>query len=328
MVIFILGVNLLNTGHGQIKYPQDKKSISTMTFKDMGVSEEKVRLFLESKKPSAVFFRYSLFAGFLMLMAGIAMNLIFLFGRKKMMPKKAQEKRSVSWSIMDVAKAALITVFSGYILAVSGPIIFKSFHFNIDINLRIMLGTFFIDIIAGAAIIWFVMIRYRERLSSLGITLKGFCSNVLFGVTAYVFVLPVLIAALILSMLFLDAIGYKPPPQLVFDMFFEERRSNVLLFLAIFVSILGPVIEEIFFRGFLYSAAKKRFGILLGALLSGALFSILHTNIAGFLPIMILGILMAFLYETTGSLISSMSAHILHNSIIVCFVFFIKELLR
>lgn len=328
MVIFILGINLLNIGHGQIKYTQNKKSISTMTFKDMGVSEEKIRLFLESKAPSAVFFKYSLFAGFFMLISGIAMNLIFLFGRKGIIPEKIPGKRPVSWGIMDITRVAIIAVFSGYMLAAAGPIIFKPFHFNMDINLRMALGTFFIDITAGAAILYFVLIKYKDGLSSLGLTLNGFYKNVLFGITAYIFVLPILIAVLMLSMLLLDAIGYKPPPQLVFDMFFEERRSNVILFLTIFISILGPIIEEIFFRGFLYSAVKKRFGILLGVLLSGALFSMLHANIAGFLPIMVLGILMAFLYETTGSLISSMSVHILHNSIIVGFVFFIKELLK
>jgi membrane protease YdiL (CAAX protease family) len=73
---------------------------------------------------------------------------------------------------------------------------------------------------------------------------------------------------------------------------------------------------------------RKRFGVIAGVLLSAALFSMLHINIAGFLPVMILGVLMAFLYETTGSLIAPIAVHILHNSVIVCFVFFIKELLK
>ena len=118
------------------------------------------------------------------------------------------------------------------------------------------------------------------------------------------------------------------PAQPVFDMFLEEKRSNVVLFLTVFVAILGPIIEEIFFRGFLYSAVRKRFGVLSGVLLSAALFSMLHTNVTGFAPIIILGILMAFLYETTGSLVAPMAVHIIHNSIIVGFVFFIKELIR
>lgn len=328
MLIFILGINLLTMGHGRKKDLSDKTSISSMTFKDMGVTEEKVRLFLESKKPSAIFFKYSFFAGFFMLMAGVAMNLMFLFGRRKIMPEKIPERKPVEWGIMDIARAAVIVIFSGYMLGAAGPLILKPFHFNIDINLRMIFGTFFIDMTAGAAILYFALVKYKEKLSSLGIAFERFYKNILSGIAAYIFMMPVLIAVLVLSMLFLETIGYKAPPQPVFDIFFEEKRNNVILFLAVFVSILGPVIEEIFFRGFLYSAVKKRFGMILGMLLSGFLFSMLHVNIVGFLPIMVLGVLMAFLYEITGSLVAPIAVHVLHNSIIVGFIFFIREVLK
>jgi len=330
MVFFIVVVNLLNLGylHRKNQDSADKKNISGQTFKDMGITEQKVKLFFESGKPSAVFFKYGIFAGFFMLIAGMIMNLIFLFNRKEIIPNKIFEKKIVSWDIADVLRVIIIVIFSGYALSTASAVILKSTHFNMDINLRMMLGTFFIDMAAWAVIFYFILVKYKDKLSSLGITFMGFYKNVLSGIAAYIFILPVLIMTLILSMLFLDRIGYKAPPQPVFDMFFEEKRSSVILFLAIFVSILGPIVEEIFFRGFLYSAVKKRFGVLIGVLLSGALFSMLHVNIAGFLPIMILGVLMAFLYEATGSLVTSAAVHILHNSIIVGFVFFIKELLK
>lgn len=330
MVFFIILINLFSLGQPRKKDQDaaDKKSISTQTFKDMGITEQKVRLFFESKRPSAVFFKYGLFAGFFMLMLGVAMNLVSLFGKKRIFPDKIREKRSVPWGIADVSRVSIIVIFSGYGLGALGAVILKQVHFDMGVNLRMILSTFFIDIVAGAAILYFIRVKYRENLSSLGITLADFYRNVLSGVTAYVFILPILAVILVLSMLLLDKIGYKAPPQPVFDMFFEEKRSGVILFLTVFISVLGPVTEEIFFRGFLYSAVKKHFGVIVGVLLSGALFSVLHANIAGFLSIMILGVLMAFLYEATGSLIASISVHILHNSIILCFVFFIKELLK
>ena len=228
----------------------------------------------------------------------------------------------------DSQGTVIIVMFLGYVLTASSSIILKLLHFNMDVNLLMILGTFFIDMMAGVVIFYFVLVKYREHLSSLGIAARGFYKNILSGITAYIFILPILIAVLILSLLFLNAVGYEAPTQPVFDIFLEERSGNVVFFLTIFVSILGPIIEEIFFRGFLYSAIRKRFGVIAGVLLSSALFSMLHTNIASFLPIMVLGILMAFLYETTSSLITPITVHILHNSIIVGFVFFIKELLK
>ena len=326
MALFVIAVNLLLIGHPHKKSqePASRKSISAQTFKNMGITENKVRLFFESRSLKSVFFKYSFMFGFFILMAGIVMNLIFLLGKKEIIPKGIPAGKPVLWGISDIVRIGVIVVFAGYMLSAISALA----HFNADLNLRMILGTFFIDITAGAAILYFALVKYKEKLSSLGLGIFDFYKNVFSGITAYIFMLPVLITALILSMLILNVLGYKPPSQPVFDMFFEEKRSSVILFLAVFVSVLGPVIEEIFFRGFLYNAVKKRFGILSGALLSGALFSILHTNIVGFLPILILGILMAFLYETTGSLVASMSVHILHNSIIVYFVFFIKELLK
>lgn len=330
MVFFIAMMNLLSMGRPLKKDlgSVNEKSVSVQTFKDMGITEQKVKLFFESGTKSAVFFKYSFFAGFLMLAAGIIMNIIFLFGRKKIIPDKILERPPVLWGIADVFRVAIIVIFSGYALHVAGAIILKWANFDMDINLRMILGTFLMDMAAAISILYFIIVKYKERISSLGITLKDFYKNILSGITAYMFTLPVLIAALILSMIVLEKIGYNAPPERIFDMFFEEKRSNVVLFLTLFVAILGPIVEEIFFRGFLYSAVKKRFGVFLGLLLSSALFSVLHTNIAGFLPIMVLGILMAFLYEVTGSLVTSIAVHILHNSIIVNFVFFIKELLK
>lgn len=328
MLIFILGVNLLSMGHGRKIESADKKGISSMTFLDMGVTEEKVKLFFESEKPAAVFFKYGFFAGIFILLAGVAMNLLFLFGKKKIIPEKVPDRICVSWGITDVLRAVVVVAFSGCMLGALAGIASRLFHFNIDPNSGMILGTFFIDVIAGIVILYFVIVKYGEKLACLGIAFVGFYKNVLSGIAAYVFILPILIAVLILSTMLLNAIGYKFPAQPVFDIFLEEKRSNVILFLTVFVSILGPIIEEIFFRGFLYSAVRKRFGVLSGVLLSAALFSMLHANMAGFAPIMILGILMAFLYETTGSLVAPMVVHIIHNSIIVGFVFFIKELIH
>ncbi|MCX5687215.1 MAG: hypothetical protein NTV71_00980, partial [Candidatus Omnitrophica bacterium] len=249
MIVFILSINLLGIGHMRKKDTPDKKSVSSMTFKDMGVTEEKVRLFFESKKPNAIFFRYGFFAVFFMLITGVLMNLVFIFRKEKIIPEKILEKKPVLWGIMDVVKVVIIVMFLGYVLITASSIISKPLHFNMDINLFMILITFLIDIIAGIVILCFVLVKYRGKLSNLGIARAGFYKNILSGITAYMFILPILIAVLILSMLFLSAIGYKSPPQPVFDMLFEEKRSNVVLFLTIFVSILGPIIEEIFFRG-------------------------------------------------------------------------------
>jgi uncharacterized protein len=82
--------------------------------------------------------------------------------------------------------------------------------------------------------------------------------------------------------------------------------------------------EEIFFRGFMYNAFKKRMGVFWGIAITAVVFSLLHAHWVGFIPILILGVLLTYLYEKTGSLVPSMTVHILHNLASVFMVFIIK----
>jgi len=326
MLFFILAVNALNTGHPE-KVQDDGQALSNMTFEEMGVTEEKVKDFFESEKLSAKFFKYGIVLGVLMLIASLILNIGFIFRGKKIDFKGTAQKRPVSWEISDLIRVSIIVIFTGYVIGIIGGIVLKVFNVSMGLNLRMILSTFFVDIAAGVAILYFVVVKYSERLESLGLRFGSIFNNILSGIMAYIFILPLLLVVLILSMWFLNLLGYTPPPQPVFEVFMKEERSRVLLFLTIFVSVFGPIIEEMFFRGFMYSAIKKRLGVLAAAFLSACIFSLLHTNIVGFLPIMVLGVLLAHLYETTGSLVASVTVHVMHNSIIVAFVFFIKELI-
>jgi len=328
IVLFILAINLISIGRVKEQAPEEKtKAFSTMTFEEIGVTEEKAKTFLESEDLKAKFFKYFIVLGFFIFILSIILNISFVFRRRRINLKSLPYKKPVSWNISDLIRASLVIIFISYIIAVTGGIIFKVFHLKMGMNLQMILNTFFIDIAAGIVILYFVTCKYKERLEALGLKLSSFFKNILSGIKGYIFIIPGLFVTLVVSMYFLNLLGYTPPVQPVFEAFMEEESNKVLLFLTIFVSIFGPIIEEIFFRGFMYSAIKKRFGILIGAFVSSSIFSILHTNIAGFLPIMTLGMLLVYLYEKTGSLVAPITVHIIHNSIIITFVFFVKEVI-
>ena len=327
MLLFVLAINIMNFGRAE-KAQYKEKPISTMSFEEIGVTEAKVKDFLESGKRSARFFEYAIILGFFVFIFAIVLNLNFIFRRKKIDFKRFPSERPVSWGILDLIRAGILIVFIGYVIGIAEAFIFKFFNLDIRLNLRMIIDTFFIDIAVAMVILYFVLAKYRAGLDALGIRTSSFFRNILSGIMAYIFILPFLLAILFISMRVLDLLGYSPPPQPVFEVFMEEKNSKVLFFLTIFVSILGPLVEEMFFRGFMYGAIKKRFGIICATFLRAAVFSLLHTNIIGFLPIMTLGILLAYIYEKTGSLVAPLAVHITHNSIIVCFVFFMKELIR
>jgi len=331
MILFIMAVNLINAGHARKEKEvlSEEKSLSSMTFQEMGITEDRVKDFFESERPSAAFFKYTIALGFFIFLAAIIFNIVFLFRRKRISLDEDLSRKVTlsSWGILDVIKASIVIIFTAYIIGIAEAFILKKLNIDMSMNLRMIFGTFFVDIIAALVIFYFIMVKYKEGIEVLGLRFSSFFKNILSGITSYIFMLPVLLAVLLFSIWILNHFGYSPPPQPVFEAFMEEKRNRVLLFLTIFVSVFGPIVEEIFFRGFMYSAIRKRVGVLGAAFLSASIFSLLHTNIAGFLPIMMLGVLLAYLYETTGSLVASITVHVLHNSAIICFVFFIKQLL-
>ena len=327
MLLFIVAINVMNAGHREKAQLEEKKPLSAMTLKEIGVTEEKVKDFFESGKLNAGFFKYSIILGFFIFVAALISNLGFFFQRKKIDLRPNPNKGTVSWGISDLVKASIIIIFAAYLVGLIEALLVRTVRLELGLNLHMMLSTFFIDIIVLAVVLYFVVVRSRERLQALGLRFKSILNNILSGMAAYIFIVPLLFIVLVFSIWFLDLLGYTPPPQPVFEVFMEEERSRVLFFLTIFVSLFGPIVEEIFFRGFMYSAIKKRLGFLGAAFLSASIFSLLHANIVSFLPIMMLGALLAYLYERTGSLVAPITVHMVHNSVIVGFMFFIKELI-
>jgi hypothetical protein len=78
--------------------------------------------------------------------------------------------------------------------------------------------------------------------------------------------------------------------------------------------VVTPVFEEIVFRGLLFATLRRRFGTGAAAVLSAAIFAIAHGyGVLGFAAVFWSGLLWAFAYERTGSLLPSMAAHAADN---------------
>ena len=86
------------------------------------------------------------------------------------------------------------------------------------------------------------------------------------------------------------------------------------LLLVFFVGILAPVCEEVVFRGAIFSGLKKEGNIFKAVFASGLLFGLLHMNINQASYAFVIGVLLGFLVEATGSIFSSILFHVLINS--------------
>lgn len=89
-------------------------------------------------------------------------------------------------------------------------------------------------------------------------------------------------------------------------------------------AVVAPLAEEVFFRGFMYGGLRARLGVPAAVLITSVFFAALHLDIQFFLPILILGIFLALLYEMTGSLYPGMILHV-GNNLIALIVYFVAR---
>jgi membrane protease YdiL (CAAX protease family) len=78
---------------------------------------------------------------------------------------------------------------------------------------------------------------------------------------------------------------------------------------------IGPIVEELVFRGLLLGALASRLGVLASALITALLFGAVHGDLVLFPSLAALGLVAAFAYAGTGNLWVSIILHALNNSL-------------
>jgi hypothetical protein len=97
-----------------------------------------------------------------------------------------------------------------------------------------------------------------------------------------------------------------------------DESTAALVAVILMVTLLAPVAEELFFRGFLFTALRRWIGLVPGALITGVVFGGIHaggTDAKFLVPLMVLGAILCFLYWKTSSLLAPMALHAVNNSI-------------
>ena len=79
------------------------------------------------------------------------------------------------------------------------------------------------------------------------------------------------------------------------------------------VGIFGPIAEELVFRGMVFRTLRKGFPFAVAALLSGVCFGIYHMNWVQGVYASCLGVVLAFVYERTKSILGAILFHIFFN---------------
>jgi uncharacterized protein len=86
--------------------------------------------------------------------------------------------------------------------------------------------------------------------------------------------------------------------------------------------VFAPIFEELIFRGLLYGSLRARLSWQMAAVTSALIFGLAHGyGLAGFASVLVSGLLWAWVYERTGSLLPCIAAHVVNNAAVAITLF-------
>ncbi len=252
----------------------------------------------------------------LILAASITLNLLLLVKRMRgdVLIDSSVPQEDVPWGIREVVLVFVFLFFSEAVVLSFEIFAVGIFNLkNINHDFLLMMNSLLRDIFVAGLVVYLVVRHFKRLLSQIGLTTKNFFRNMTTGAVGYLAIIPTLLVILFTMALITQAFKYEPPPQPVVEMYLKKSTEKYLVFFTLFVAIAGPVIEEIFFRGFTYKAFRSRYGVRWAIIGSSLIFATLHLSVVAFVPIFFLGVFLGYLYEKTGSLVPCMTVHMFHN---------------
>lgn len=82
-------------------------------------------------------------------------------------------------------------------------------------------------------------------------------------------------------------------------------------------SVVTPILEEMLYRGLVYNRLKRSGRTGMAIVISGFIFGLIHFNLVQFLYAGLIGIFLAVVYETEGTLLVPVLAHAAANAVAV-----------
>ena len=105
----------------------------------------------------------------------------------------------------------------------------------------------------------------------------------------------------------------------------KEVTASGLWLRVLVLAVIPAICEELFFRGFIQQTLMKKYSPLIAILLSSIIFSAVHLQLYGFIPRIILGMLLGYLMYVSGSITPGVIAHASFNMMSIFFNYLAQE---
>ncbi len=172
-------------------------------------------------------------------------------------------------------------------------------------------------------VVWWYRLKWKE---AFGFSTRNAPQAMLLGWLAAIAFIPISYLVQIVSFEMLTRLHVKTPEQQAVLTLQNAQSWDSRIYFIAFTVLVAPLAEELLFRGILYPVIKQSGFPRIAWWSTALLFGAIHLNSVNFLPLVVFGLALVWLYEITDNLLSSITAHAAFNAINVTRLYFGDDL--
>ncbi len=228
---------------------------------------------------------------------------------------------SARWNLFEVVLVYVVIYALGGAYSLFVDFLFDRFGEGWPDNAGMM---FFVASIVVEAVLllvalWYVVaVRHRGSLREIGYTSRAWPRQVATGILAGLGIFALVYAA---DTITLWLTGPRQGPHPLVDLVSAAQAPRELFFPFLLGSLLVPISEESYFRGFAYPALRDRVGKPAAMVLVSLFFALIHLDPWGFPALVLAGLALVWLYDRTESIWPPIIAHALWNTIVTALTY-------
>jgi uncharacterized protein len=224
------------------------------------------------------------------------------------------ERETIPWGLRDILWAFLTGLIATGFAIRAVMEIFEAIDPQISSPIVISIETALAYACFAASAYYFLVVRRGVSLKDLGFaSVPG--STLARMLLVY---LGMTFAMGMVTAVATEILGNPPAPgeQLLGA---EEVALSGADTLSLFVAaaLIGPVVEELYFRGLVFRYLRARFSVIAAVIISAALFAAAHPFVALMPALFVLGVVLAIVTQRYSSLYPAIVLHVLTNSVAV-----------
>ena len=148
----------------------------------------------------------------------------------------------------------------------------------------------------------------------LGLSDPRLKNALLIALAVVLVALPLTLGLNELSRIVITEIFSKAEAQPTMQVLEMSRSFGQRIWFGFTAIIMAPLVEEILFRGIIYPAGKQLGFPRLSLLVSSLVFAAIHASLMTLLPLTVLAMIFALLFDKTSNLLAPIAAHSVFNA--------------